>query len=259
MSSFGGYSMGGSRESKCETHGVYTEKSTKLLSTERWHGCSACHKERREKEERKAESEAVRERQLKISSKFEDAKIPAKFLDANFSHFTCFKEQEKQEKALEIAMSYSTKLIENSENPSIYLINGGTGTGKTLLASALANSVKTKKTVLFANHGYLIDSIKDKYNRGSSHTEMQMLHAAFNVDLLIVDELGAESSSATDAELFFKIINHRHSNYRPVVMMSNLDDEPMFEVLGQRITDRIRENGYWRKFTWSSYRGEPAS
>ena len=76
-------------------------------------------------------------------------------------------------------------------------------------------------------------------------------------DLLIIDEVGVQRGSDFEKETFFDVINERYENMRPTIILSNLTIEEIKVFLGERVFDRLRENG-GKAFLldWPSYRAE---
>lgn len=87
------------------------------------------------------------------------------------------------------------------------------GLGKTFLCSCIAREVLNKGyTVLYSTAGQLFKSVeKERFNRGNDDDvkEMNFSEDLFNVDLLIIDDLGTEFSTVLTTSEFFDILNTR--------------------------------------------------
>jgi DNA replication protein DnaC len=100
-----------------------------------------------------------------------------------------------------------------------------------------------------------IRHIKDTYRRDSDRSESQAIDDLVAVDLLILDEVGAQVGSEHEKMLMFEVINERYQQLRSTVLISNLTREELSEFLGDRVMDRFRESGAVIAFDWKSHRG----
>ena len=82
-----------------------------------------------------------------------------------------------------------------------------------------------------------------------------MLSAFTECDLLIIDEVGVQRGTDYEKDIMFDVINDRYENLRPTIILSNLSVEETKAHLGERVFDRLRENG-GKAFllNWNSYR-----
>jgi DNA replication protein DnaC len=120
---------------------------------------------------------------------------------------------------------------------------GDLGTGKTSLAMLVS------KTALDAGHSVAIYSvprllaeIKDTYDRDSGDSYMQLFRRLCAVDLLHLDDLGAERSTDWVLEQLYSIVNERWQEQRSIVVTSNLMDlDAVREQVGTRTVSRLLE------------------
>ncbi len=76
-------------------------------------------------------------------------------------------------------------------------------------------------------------------------------------DLLILDEVGVQFGSDTEKLILFDVLNERYERRRPTILMTNLTLEEVADFLGDRIIDRLREDGgEFIPFDWESHRGK---
>ena len=121
------------------------------------------------------------------------------------------------------------------------LLFGNVGTGKSYAAGCIANVLLEKgKTVLFV-------SVSDAVNRmqGNFGAERETcLEQMVRPDLLILDDLGAERSTAYGRERVFDIVNRRTLSGKPLIVTTNLSLTAMQnaeDLAERRIYDRILE------------------
>jgi len=123
------------------------------------------------------------------------------------------------------------------------LFTGPVGSGKTFLACCIANALLDRGyPVLFLVVPDLLDRLRSTYdpNRGPGElTEQEILDAARNVPLLILDDLGAHNYTDWVRHKLYSILNYRLNRALPVVITTNINLEDLEEYLGERTTSRI--------------------
>lgn len=123
------------------------------------------------------------------------------------------------------------------------LLWGPYGTGKTGLAVSAMREMSRDQQMpaLFLTTPDLLDRIRSTYSRESSESEKDLVQAVKDIDLLVLDDLGAERPSDWVREKLFTIINHRHDECMPTIFTSNLAPKELAEHLGERTAWRIVE------------------
>jgi len=140
------------------------------------------------------------------------------------------------------------KFIENFDDPSEknLLFTGNTGLGKTFLSSCIAKEMIQKdKTVLYQTAPIMLDMIIDyKFNKNTKADNIYK--NIFDVDLLIIDDLGTESMNNIKFTELFNIINTRLLNQNnkclKTIISTNLSLEILHKNYGERITSRLIGN-----------------
>lgn len=136
--------------------------------------------------------------------------------------------------------------IKNFDDPNEnnLLFCGNTGLGKTFLSSCIANElIKKGKTVLYQTAPIMLDRIIDyKFNK----TNNDISSTIYNVDLLIIDDLGTETKSNFKVTELFNIINSRLLNQNnkitKTIISTNLSLQDLYNTYEERIVSRIIGN-----------------
>ena len=70
---------------------------------------------------------------------------------------------------------------------------------------------------------------------------LQLLDSLASVDLLHLDDLGAENTSDWVLEQLYSIVNTRYEEERSMVLTTNLQPDRLGEQIGQRTVSRLVE------------------
>ena len=118
-----------------------------------------------------------------------------------------------------------------AQDPSGWLVlQGLPGTGKTHLAAAIANERAGKgQPAYFVTTPDLLDHLRAAYHPDSKVSYDKVFEAMRTTRLLILDDLGAQSSTPWAEEKLFQLLNYRYNAKLPTVITTNLhldDQEP---------------------------------
>ena len=139
----------------------------------------------------------------------------------------------------------------NLETKNLLFI-GNTGLGKTYMSNCIANELlKRGKTVLYQTAPVLLETVIDnKFNKYKTQNADDFYNSILNVDLLIIDDLGAECLNSMKVSELFTILNTRilNLNNKPTktIISTNLSIEQIFKNYEERIGSRIA--GYYDIF-----------
>ena len=216
----------GSRLEQCDCPGAVAER-------ERLH----------QEQLKRQQEEELRQRMRKIERLFDQSRLGKRFRDRTFEAFEI---REYNRKAFEIALDYAQNFGRYKEKGEGLFITGGYGVGKTHLAAAITNYLIQNKmaTVVFGNVTTLLGRLRSAYSDDSEYEETQILKELYDVDLLVIDDLGKEKPTEWVEEKLYTVINERYENYRPIVVTSNLELEEIeqrLENCGGAIVSRIIE------------------
>lgn len=242
------------RQDVCETHGAF--ESVNFIGRI-WSKCQACSADAAAKE--KAEQE-VREhagRKAAWEQRLGESCIPERFTDRTLNKFIA--STPEQESALAFATAYADGFDEVIKTGRSALFVGNVGTGKTHLAAGIALRLMRRdgRPVLFTTVMRAIRSVKDTWGGNGGKTETQAISALVFPDLLILDEVGVQFGSDTEKLILFDVLNERYEKRRPTLLLSNFGVDEVQAYLGDRIFDRLREDGGEAvPFDWESQRGK---
>jgi DNA replication protein DnaC len=119
---------------------------------------------------------------------------------------------------------------------------GSVGTGKTTLAMLVSKAaLKAGRSVAIYSLPRLLNEIRDEAMRAQrSHVELLDRLAAVN--LLHIDDVGAERTTDWALEELYSIVNSRYEDERSMVITTNiLDREALCEQITERTVSRLTE------------------
>jgi DNA replication protein DnaC len=118
---------------------------------------------------------------------------------------------------------------------------GPPGTGKTTLAMLVSQAaLKTGRTVAIYSLPRLLNEIRDTHRSERSHTDL--LNRLTGVDLLHIDDVGAERTTDWVLEELYSIVNGRYEDERSIVITTNiLDRESLCAQITARTVSRLTE------------------
>jgi DNA replication protein DnaC len=154
---------------------------------------------------------------------------------------------------------YIEQLSENLAAGRGIWFTGDTGTGKTTFAMLISKAaMEADHTVAIFSLPRLLSTLRETYNEESRLSLPQFIDRLCSVDLLHIEDLGAEQSSEWVLEQLYTIVNTRYEDGKAVPLTTNLvgtpgrlpemsadeEDHPATELvrqIGKRTVSRIWE------------------
>jgi DNA replication protein DnaC len=119
---------------------------------------------------------------------------------------------------------------------------GGVGTGKTTLAMLISKAaMEADRTVAIYSLPRLLALLRDTYADGAQYSLNELIDRLCSVDLLHIDDVGAEQSSPWVLEQLYTIVNTRYEDGKALLLTTNLDRKALVEQIGPRTVSRIYE------------------
>jgi len=120
---------------------------------------------------------------------------------------------------------------------------GDVGTGKTSLAMLVSKAaLDSGRSVAIYSMPRLLSDIKETYEDRSERSYMELFERVVGVDLLHIDDLGAEKRTDWVLEQLYSIINERWQEQRSIVVTTNLVDvDELRAQIGPRTVSRLHE------------------
>jgi DNA replication protein DnaC len=120
---------------------------------------------------------------------------------------------------------------------------GDPGTGKTTLAMLVSRiTLERGRSVAIYSMPKLLTRIRRTYDeRPNEQTYAELFERLATVDLLHIDDLGAENRTEWVLEQLYSLINERYEAQRSLIVTSNQDYGGLEEALGARIVSRLSD------------------
>lgn len=203
------------------------EKTIEVLGTTRTVGCM-CDCEIQEYKARKDEWEKE-QRQIQLSIMRKSKKNKGTFDQDDMDN----------EKVSRICQKYAETFSDRLKEGQGLLLYGNVGSGKSFLASCIADTVTEEgfscEFTSFARIVNEIESAKDK---------QKYIDDLNRFDLLIIDDLSSERDTEYMGEIVQNVIDTRYDSRKPVVITTNLTADELKNPTGirkQRIYSRLLE------------------
>jgi len=241
----------------CKIHGDYEAKQVefggKLVTTSKCPKCAVEHLEESKRKQREAAEVGHRIRIDTCVKNFESC-VPSRFKHATLDNFVA-DTQQKQEK-LNYFERYSAAFGNKiQETGGGLILTGNPGTGKTHLAIGLGRELASVGWhVSYVNLTNLIRRIRATW-KDDTKSEDEVIRRLQDLNLLIIDEIGAQTGSDNERNIIFEIINGRYEQVKPTIIISNYSVKEVADFISERSVDRITQGGAVLNFTWESHRG----
>ncbi|MFQ6031061.1 MAG: ATP-binding protein, partial [Dehalococcoidia bacterium] len=138
------------------------------------------------------------------------------------------------------------------------LFSGPQGCGKTHLAVGIAGEgLRGGQPVFFAFVPSLLDHLRATFSPDSPIGYDELFEQIKTVPLLILDDLGAESSTAWAEEKLYQIVVHRHELRLPTVITTSFTVDELEETkprIASRLVDSLVVD--WQPITAPNYRDQ---
>jgi DNA replication protein DnaC len=178
----------------------------------------------------------LKKRQL--GRRLNKASIPPRYKNKTLDTFKA--DVDARRLALRQVRRFVQEFEASCECPGLFLY-GAPGTGKTHLAiGALRDLVEAGHSGLFYNMVTLMDHFRKQAMGTLAQEDEERLEHLAEVDVLVIDDLGAGRLTDFIQERMYALIDKRYSNNQCVIVTSNLGLRKLEEQVTYPVLSRVR-------------------
>src|SRR5258708_25732167 len=167
-----------------------------------------------------------------------ESQIPRRYRAISFEHSEVIDIERRNGIQVRELRAYVRSLDANLDAGRGLWLCGGSGTGKTALAMIVSRmALDAGRSVAIYSLPRLLSVIRESID--SDGGLLGFLDLLATVDLLHLDDLGAEYRTDWTIEQLYSIINMRYQDQRAVVVTSNPDPSQLADQLGDRTVSRL--------------------
>jgi DNA replication protein DnaC len=171
--------------------------------------------------------------------------IPAKYRGVSFERppVSDMARDFQTRAAVDDVRSYIDHIDANLDAGRGLWLMGGTGTGKTTLAMLVSKcALEAGRSVAIYSLPKLLARIRRTYDAEvGEDSYLQFFERLTSVDLLHIDDLGAEKRSDWVLEQLYSLLNERYEAERSILVTTNLDEGQLKDQIGHRTVSRLVE------------------
>ncbi|MDK4689672.1 ATP-binding protein [Kingella negevensis] len=223
--------------------------------------CPECRKDKEREREmaEKAAAETVQKQahMARIDERMGYSRIPPRYQHKTVKAYQVDASNTQQIRNVEAVKDYAYEFTRGTHSGRNLAMLGNAGTGKTHLACAIGNHVirNCGGQARFSSVAEINRLVREAKSYSSTVSESEVIEAFSAYDLLIIDEVGVQSGTEAESRALFDVFNERYQNLKPTILISNLDAADFVAAVGNRIADRIKEDGgEFLFFNWESAR-----
>ena len=166
-----------------------------------------------------------------------EARLPQKYRDVAFERFPV---TEMPDDVVRQVQRFTRDIDKHLDQGRGVWFVGDVGTGKTTLAMLVSKAaLAAGRSVAIYSLPRLLNLVREAMV--SPEGKMDLLDRLSSVDLLHLDDVGAESTTEWVLEQLYSIVNTRYEEERSLVITTNLDPDQLAEQIGHRTVSRIIE------------------
>lgn len=203
--------------------------------------------------------------QIMKAELLDSLEIPREHINADFSQWSVIGDSHLRDRIANIVNFAKDYAVNYGKGSSNILLAGNTGTGKTKLACLIANEIVRQRyhprmTVVFKRSGQIQQEIKATWDKSNSDSDAAYIERLSRASVLIIDEVGeadtsfSDKAADADRERLSAIIDRRYQLRLPTIITTNMTADEFCHHMGDRASDRLRQNLVDVACVWPSYR-----
>jgi DNA replication protein DnaC len=169
-----------------------------------------------------------------------EGRLPKRYEGVSFDRPPVPEIERRAPDQIRVIRRYVRQIRENLDSGKGLWIQGDIGTGKTTLAMLVSKAaIEADRSVAIYSLPRLLNLLRESME--SSGGKLDLIDRLTDVDLLHIDDLGAENTTDWVLEQLYSIVNARYEAQRAIIATTNLMPDELSERLGPRTVSRLVE------------------
>jgi DNA replication protein DnaC len=169
-------------------------------------------------------------------------RLPRRFREVAFDREPVPSIERRNPHVVREVRRFALELGERLDSGRGLWFTGDVGTGKTTLAMLVSKTaMEAERTVAIYSLPRLLALLRETYDEGARFSLSDLMDRLCSVDLLHIDDVGAEQTTPWVLEQLYSIVNSRYEDGRALLVTTNLDDARLREQIGDRTVSRLYE------------------
>jgi DNA replication protein DnaC len=176
-------------------------------------------------------------------------RLPKRFRGVSFDREPVRSIERENTHVVREVRAYIRNIDANLDNGRGIWFTGDVGTGKTTLAMLISKAaMEAERTVAIYSLPRLLAMLRETYDEEAEFSLSELIDRLCAVDLLHIDDVGAEQTSEWVLEQLYTIVNTRYEDGKALLLTTNLasvegdePDGPLRRQIGERTVSRIYE------------------
>jgi DNA replication protein DnaC len=175
-----------------------------------------------------------------------EGRIPKRYREVSFDREPLLSIERANHSVVREVRQYVRTVAEQLDAGNGIWFTGDVGTGKTTLAMLISKAaMQADRTVAIYSLPRLLGLLRGTYQDDAQYSLNELIERLSAVDLLHVDDVGAEQTSPWVLEQLYTIVNTRYEDGKAILLTTNLitlqGDEALKEQIGERTVSRLYE------------------
>jgi DNA replication protein DnaC len=175
-----------------------------------------------------------------------EGRIPKRFREVSFEREPLLSIERANPHTVREVRQYVRTIAEQLDAGRGLWFTGDVGTGKTTLAMLISKAaMEADRTVAIYSLPRLLGLLRGTYADDAQYSLDQLIDRLSAVDLLHVDDVGAEQTSPWVLEQLYTIVNTRYEDGKAILLTTNLitreGDQALRDQIGDRTVSRLYE------------------
>jgi DNA replication protein DnaC len=176
-----------------------------------------------------------------------EGRIPKRYREVSFDREPLRSIERSNPHVVREVRQYVGAIAEQLDAGRGLWFTGDVGTGKTTLAMLISKTaMEADRTVAIYSLPRLLGLLRDTYADTAQYSLNELIDRLAAVDLLHVDDVGAEQTTPWVLEQLYTIVNTRYEEGKAILLTTNLighdgSDDALREQIGDRTVSRLYE------------------